>query len=143
MGLQRRRQRLPQLLEDSDLSLFPLCGRQPRIAAAFYGRKLIYILHSGLFLSLADSESGNAPARSRLYINAKKHVFARFSSTAANLSQYRPLLKSHATRSWYRRGYLAILTTPARLHSIRPFARLRPAVPAPANTTPTPPPSST
>jgi len=41
---------------------------------------------------------------------AKKHEFARFSQTSANLSQYRPLLKSHATRSWYRRGYLAILT---------------------------------
>jgi hypothetical protein len=49
------------------------------------------------------------PRGSRHYINAKKHVFARFSSAAENLSQYRPLLKSHATRSWYRRGYLAIL----------------------------------
>jgi len=52
--------------------LFPLFGPQPRIAAAFYGRKLIYILHSGSFLSLAESELGNAPARSRHYGNAKK-----------------------------------------------------------------------
>jgi len=56
------------------------------------------------------------PRGPRHYGNAKKHVFARFSPTVANLSQYRPLLKRHATRSWYRRGYLAILTSPARLH---------------------------
>jgi len=50
-----------------------------------------------------------APAPGRHTI-AQKHEFGRFSRTAANLRQYRLLPKSLATRSWYRRGYLAILT---------------------------------
>ena len=45
---------------------------------------------------------------------AKKHEFARFSRTSANLRQYRLLPKRRATRSWYRRCHLAIvLNTPS------------------------------
>src|SRR5437016_3627932 len=60
------------------------------------------------------------PRRSRHYSSAKKHVFARFLPAAANLRQYRPLLKSHATRSWYRRGYLAILALALVAPGFRP-----------------------
>jgi len=50
----------------------------------------------------------------------KKHEFARFSRTAVNLRQYRLLPKSHATRSWYRRGYLAILALALVAPAFRP-----------------------
>src|SRR2546425_13196965 len=59
-----------------------------------------------------------APAPGRHAI-AQKHEFARFSRTATNLRQYRLLPKCLATRSWYRRGYLAILTSHVKLLQIR------------------------
>src|SRR5882762_11263448 len=40
-----------------------------------------------------------------------------------NLRQYRPVSKSHATRSWYRRGYLAILLKPFAIVEPYPFIR--------------------
>src|SRR6266850_7853110 len=48
--LQRRRQRLPQLLEDGDLALFALLGWHRRIAAAIDDRKRLYFFHAGLNL---------------------------------------------------------------------------------------------
>src|SRR6266480_457257 len=122
--LQRGRQRLPQLLEDGNLSLFPLFGRHRRIAAAFDGRKLVYFLHSRFFLSLAILRLAMpAPGPGRRII-AEKHKPDRFSRTVGNLRQYRPLRKNHATRSWYRRGYLAILALALVMPTFRPaFAR--------------------
>jgi hypothetical protein len=38
------------------------------------------------------------------------HKFAHFSPSAANLGQYRPLSKTDAITSWYRRCHLAILS---------------------------------
>ena len=49
--LQRRRQRLPQLLEDRDLARLALFVRNGCVTAAFNVRKLLYFLHARLNLS--------------------------------------------------------------------------------------------
>jgi hypothetical protein len=87
-----------------------LFGRHGWITAPIHGRKLVYIFHSRSFLSVVNSKPGSARAGSWPTVIVKKHEFARFSSTSANLSQYRLLTKSLATCSWYRRGHLAIPT---------------------------------
>ena len=66
--LQRRRQRLPQLLEDRDFAGFALFIRNSRVAAAFDGRKLLYFLHACLNLVLERAAEG----RLNLQINVRQ-----------------------------------------------------------------------
>src|SRR6267143_34808 len=110
--LQRGRQRLPQLLEDGDLALLALLGRHRGIAAAFDDRKRLYFFHAGLNLSpekiLGHFLCFPREAVQRIAAAATQSRFAQSEHTSANLRQYRPLAKSYAIRSWYRRGYLAI-----------------------------------
>src|SRR5712664_3256422 len=113
--LQRRRQRLPQLLENGDLALFALLERHRGIAAAIDGRKRLYFFHAGLNLSpekiLRHFLCFPRKAVHRIAAAATQRRFAQSEHTTSNLRQYRPLVKSYAIRSWYRRGYLAILAT--------------------------------
>src|SRR5580692_11212115 len=99
--LQRRGQRLPQLLEDGDFARFALLGGHRRIAAAFHGWKLLYFVHARL-ISAIERLTGQTLAASA------DNTTRAIRGWTANLCQYRRVAKRGARISWYRRGHLAI-----------------------------------
>src|SRR5580692_3729599 len=77
--LQRRGERLPQLLEDGDFARFTLFGGHRGIAAAFHGRKLLYFVHARLVPAPKILKASPLPPRQttpRARFGAGPRIFA-------------------------------------------------------------------
>src|SRR5580704_4409276 len=90
--LQRRRQRLPQLLEDRNLARFTLYGEHRGIAAAFHGRKLLYFVHARLVPALKSLKASPLPPRQttpRARFVAGPRIFASIGASQKRVQESR------------------------------------------------------
>src|SRR5580698_7802539 len=90
--LQRRRQRLPQLLEDGDFTGFALLSGNRGIAAAFHGWKLLYFVHARLipamkFLQARPSRPRKTTPRARF--GASPRIFASIGASQKRVQDSR------------------------------------------------------
>jgi hypothetical protein len=90
--LQRRGQRLPQFLEDSDFPCFALLGGNRGIAAAFHGRKLLYFIHARLIPVSRVLQARPSPPRKttpRARFGAGPRIFASIGASQKGVQESR------------------------------------------------------